>query len=254
MSWAARRRFLILFIIGAVVTAFLTILSISVFYETPSCTDDKQNQDESGVDCGGGCTKLCIAEQEPPTVLFTKALANRAGRIDVIASVENKNPTAAAKNIPYRVLLYGSNQILVQEVTGTVDLSPGATVPVFIPGINSGQQSVVNAFLTIATSSPEWYTLGVDPRIVPSVLSITQGGSTIAPRIEAVLTNGSVTALADVKVIVLVRDVQKEVIGASQTIVSTIGAQSTAKAMFIWNTPFAGVPASIEVVPIIPLP
>ena len=254
MSWAARRRFLILLIVGSCVVAFLALLSIATFYQTPSCTDSTQNQDEEGIDCGGSCPYLCTAQKQPPTVLFTKALTNSAGRTDIIASVENKNASAAAKNVPYRIMLYGANQVLLQEVTGTLDLLPGAATPVYVPGVVSGKQAVVGAFLSIASSSPQWFLMATDSRIVPRVSNTQQSGTLATPRIDAILSNPSVTDLRAVPVIVIVRGVRGEVIAASKTIVQTIPAQGEAIATFTWNSPFASAPASIEVVPIIPLP
>ncbi len=254
MSWAARRRLIVLSILGAAIAIVLAIIFTTVFYKAPSCVDGVQNQKEEGIDCGGSCAYLCAALEQPPTVLFTKALTNNAGRTDIVASIENKNATAAAKNVPYRVTLYGADQVLVQEVSGTLDLPPGATETVFIPGVTSGKQAVASAFLDIAPSAPQWFTMTTDPRVVPSVSNVTQSGTPGAPRIEAVLANGSAAALENVQVIVLVRDTRNDVIAASKTIVPTIPAQGTAKAIFTWNGAFSGVPASIEVTPIIPLP
>lgn len=254
MSWAARRRFIILLIVGAVVVAFLTIVGIATLYQAPSCTDNSQNQDEEGIDCSGPCPYLCTAEQQPPTVLFTKAIPNGAGRVDVVASVENKNATAAAKNIPYSITLYGTDQTLLQQVSGTFDLPPGATIPVFVPSILSGNQKVAGVFLEVASSSPAWFTLTTDSRVVPGVSNTTLGGSTSAPRITAILTNASAVVLTNVQVIVLVHDVQGDVIAASKTVLSKIPAQGQATATFTWNSAFSSTPTSIEVVPIIPLP
>ncbi len=254
MSWAARRRFIILCVVGAVAVAFLATAGIAIFYKAPTCADGAQNQDETGIDCGGSCAYLCREEQEPPTVLFTKAIQNGEGRVDIIAMVENKNSTAAAKNVPYRVTLYGSGQSLIQEITGTLDLPPGASVPVFVPGIVSGKQAVANAFLDIEPSSPAWFSLAADPRIIPNVSNTKQIGTASSPRIEVTLTNPSVTALANVKVIVLVHADTGDVIAASTTVVPSVPAQGRATATFTWNYAFSGVPASIEVVPIISLP
>ncbi len=253
MSWAARRRFIILFILGAIAAAFFAIVSIATFYKAPSCTDTTQNQDEEGIDCGGSCPYLCTAQRQPPTILFTKAISNGVGRTDVAALVENKNATAAAKNVPYAVTLYGDDRTILQTVSGTLDLPPGATVPVFISGVVSGNQRVANVFLDIATSSPKWFVLSPDPRIVPLVSDTKPSGTVSAPRIETVLTNQSVTRLTNVEVVVIVRDAQGIVIAASKTIVSVIPAQGQATATFTWNNAFSGVPASIEVVPVIPL-
>ena len=76
MSWAARRRFFILLILGAVVAAFIAILSIATLYKSPTCTDGVENQGEAGIDCGGPCSFLCTDLQHPPTVLFTKAFTD----------------------------------------------------------------------------------------------------------------------------------------------------------------------------------
>lgn len=254
MSWAARRRFFILLIIGAVVVAFLIVVSIASFYKAPSCTDRVQNQEETGVDCGEPCAYLCREQQQPPTVIFTKAIQNGAGRIDVIAYIENKNHNAAAKDVPYSITLYGTGQALVQKVTGTVDLLPGASVPVFVPGISSGKQKVVNAFLNIDASAPRWFYMPVDTRVVPTVFNTKQSGATTTPRIEAVLTNSSITVLTNVKAIVLVHNDKGDVIAASATVVPVIPAQGQATATFTWNEAFSATPAVIEVVPIIPLP
>lgn len=255
MSWAARRRLLILLIIAAVAAAFVATVSIATLYKTPTCTDSVENQGEAGIDCGGPCSYLCIEQQHPPTVLFTKTFTDTStGRTVVVASVENKNNVAAAKDVPYRVIVYGTNQTLIQSVSGTFDLPPGATATVFIPGILSGKQTVVSAFLNIEPTLIKWFTMTSDPRIVPGVSNTIQGGSADAPRIEAILANGSTSALANVRVVVLVRDVNKDVIATSQTIVPFIRPQSTASAIFTWNRTFPGMPASIEIVPIIPLP
>lgn len=254
MSWAARRRFIILLIIGAVVAAFLGVVSIATFYEAPSCIDGVQNQDEAGIDCGGSCAYLCIEQVQPPTVLFTKAIQNVQDRTDVIAKVENKNITAAAKDVPYRLTLYGAGQALIQQVTGTLDLPPGASVPIYVPGIVSGKQTVTSAFFEIASDAPRWFLMPSDSRNIPAVSNTVIGGSTTAPRIDAVLTNPSVTPLTNVRVIVLVHNATGDVIAASQTVIKVIPAQGSATATFTWNAEFSSVPTAVEVVPIIPLP
>ncbi len=253
MSWAARRRFIIFLILGAVIAATLSVIFVTAFYKAPSCVDGIQNQGEAGIDCGGPCPYLCNALEQPPTVLFTTVLTNNAGRTDIVASIENKNIDAAAKDVPYNVMLYGTDQTLIQEVSGTLDLPPGATETIFMPGVASGAQ-ITSAFLSIASSSPRWFTMTTDPRTIPTVSNITQSGSVDAPRIDAILTNGSVTVLENVQVIVLVRDVHNNVIAASETVVPTIPAQGTATATFTWNNAFPDTPVSVEVVPVIPLP
>ena len=253
MSWASRRRFLILFLLGSVAAAFFITLSIATFYKTPSCSDHTQNQGEVGIDCGGPCPYLCQDQERVPTVLFTKTIPNGTGRTDIVASIENVNSNAAAKNVPYTLALYGTNEVLLQQLTGTIDLPPGGTVPLFIPGVASGNQIIANAFLTIDPTMIQWFTMRSDT-IKPQVTNITLTGAAAAPRITAVLTNTSISALTNIEAVALVHNAQKDVIAASKTIIPTIPPQGQATATFTWNAQFSDVPTTIEVIPIMPLP
>lgn len=254
MSWAERRRLIILSILGAIAVAFFVTIAITVFYKTPTCTDGIQNQGEVGIDCGGSCAHLCALQVQPPVVLFTKAIVNNAGRTDIVAAVENKNVRAQSRNVPYRITLYGIRESLIQELTGVLDLPPGATTLVYLPGVMAGNQKVTQAFLSIESSAPYWLSVQKDSRLVPTVANTTLSGATSSPRIDAVLSNDSVIALYDVPVIVLVHNDRGDVIAVSKTIVPTIPAQGNATAVFTWNAAFSDMPTSIEVIPIVPLP
>lgn len=256
MSWAAKRRLTIALIVGSIIVAILAVTLIATLYKTPTCSDGVQNQDETGIDCGGSsCSYLCNAQEQAPTVLFTKTLINETGRTDIVASVVNHNTTAAAKNVPYTIRLYGNDQVLLQSVSGTVDLPPGATVSVFLSGVTTTKQPIANAFLTIDPEVPHWYTLTSDPRILPKEIGITLSGTKDNPRIDAQLANPSVKMLSNVAVVAIVRDSKtNEVIAASQTVIPLIPSQGSGTALFTWNKAFSSASTTIEVVPIMPLP
>ncbi len=254
MTWAGKRRFIVFIVIGALLIAFGAVIYIAIFYHTPTCTDAIQNQSEEGIDCGGSCPYLCTAATEPPTVLFTKTLSNGDGRVDAVALIENKNATAAAKDVPYTITLYGFGQALIARVEGKLDLPPRATVPIFMPGIALGRQAVQTAFLSIDNGAIRWYSLPSDPRVLPDISNISLAGSTSTPRVTATLSNTSVASLTNVVVAVIVRDASGNAIGASQTLLAAIPAQGRTTATFTWNAAFPGVPASIQVFPVIPLP
>ena len=254
MTWAGERRLFAFLIIGAILAALLALVFIAVFYQEPTCSDGIMNQDEEGVDCGGSCRYLCTMSVEPPTVLFTQALDNGEGRTDVIALVENKNHGIAAEDVPYMITIYGYDQSLVHTASGTFDLPPGETVPVFLPGIASGFAAVGTAFLTVDADEVKWYALPQDPRIVPRVSNTALGGTVENPRVTAVVANPDVRPMVKMRVIAVVRDASGNAIAASQTILASIPPQGEATAIFTWNSAFDGVPVSIQVLPAVPLP
>ena len=254
MTWASERQLIVFAVIGAILAVFAAAFYFSVFYRAPVCTDGVRNGKETGPDCGGTCPYLCTVEEEEATVLFTKAIGNGEGGTDVVALIENKNQGAGAREAPYSLTVYGFDQQLIQRVSGTVDLPPGATVPVFVSGIASGRAAPGTAFLTLDTSAIHWYALASDPRIVPQVSSVVITNATDAPRITATLTNSDVRAMTNVKAVVVVQNGSGNVIAASQTVLAKIPAQGSAIATFTWNVGFTDTPVKVQVLPVIPLP
>jgi hypothetical protein len=251
MSWAGRRKALIITIIALVVVAFLAVVTIAVVYKAPTCTDQKQNQDEEGVDCGGSCAYLCTAAQITPTVRFVRALSPVAGRYDVIAYIDNHNQASAAKGVRYTVELYDADHGKIASAMGTFDLPADTTVPIYLPNVYHGTAVVTQAFLTIDTDSYRWYTVKTK-HLVPTVSNIVLSNTT-TPRITAVLANPTAYPLYNVTPIVVVFDADNNAVAASQTFIPQISAQGSAQALFAWNAPFAGTPVKVEILPITPL-
>ncbi len=250
MSWAAERRTLILTIIGLVVIAALAVMLIALIYEAPSCNDGKQNQEEEGIDCGGTCTYLCSAlvPAPVPTVSFVRALALPNGRTDVIAYVENKNPTAAIEDARFIIELFSSDRTLVATQSGTIDLPPATDVPIFVPNFFSGNQEVAQAFLSFDETTLKW--MKHEPVPVTLVAKDTFISGAATPRVTAMIVNSSALPAASVKVVATVYDASGNVIAASQTLIPQISGFSEVPAVFTWNTPFSATPARIDVQPI----
>lgn len=245
MSWAAERRTLIFFILALVAGAVLAVVLISTFYETPSCADGKQNQDEEGIDCGGSCAQICTASAVPPVVDFVRAL-KQGNRVDVIAYIENPNPSAAAWGARYTVELYRQDRTVIASKQGTVDLPPAASVPVFIPGAYEGPELVVQAFLAFDDETIFW-SKNPGEYIVPTVSDV-RVGDTNPPRVTAIVSNPTATLLRSLPVTATVFDASDVVMAASRTVVDVPG-QGSANVVFTWNEAFDRTPARIDVRP-----
>lgn len=252
MSWASRRRAFIVGGILALAIGVIAVVLVATLYDTPSCTDGKQNQNEDGVDCGGPCAYLCSAQVAAPSVRFVRQLASPSGRTDVIAYLDNPNPTAAVRGARFTIELYGVDNVVVGTKEATADLPPSSTVPVFVPNFFSGYQKVARAFLTFHADSLQWFTY-TDARTIPRVIGTDiESGDT--PRITASIANDDARALYDVLLVATVFDEKGNVIAASQTVVPMMSPGSVEVAIFTWLVPFTAPPARVDVFPIIPLP
>jgi hypothetical protein len=124
MTWAERRKLtyllLILIIVGG--SAFLAIRN-AVTVE-PTCYDHKRNGDETGVDCGGGCTFYCRNELPEPKVLWVRSFKITPSMMHAVAYIEHTAPTAAARLVQYQFKIYDDKNTLIAERTGSTFLGP----------------------------------------------------------------------------------------------------------------------------------
>lgn len=252
MSWAGRRKFLIVAIIGATLAAIVAVTLIATLYKAPTCTDNKQDGTEQGVDCGGPCTYLCSTQVTAASVKFVRPVSPTPGRTDVIAYIDNPNPSAAAKAAKFTISLYGPDGVLVAQQKDSTDLPPRSTTPIYVPDFFSGFQTVAHAFLTFDDGQPQWKTYQ-DTRDVPSVENYQLLNASTTPSITATISNSAPTPFFDVKVIATVFGADGNVVAASQTVIPQIKGQSTAVATFTWNAPFAQEVARVDITPLIPL-
>src|SRR6185369_14966661 len=115
---------------------------------------------------------LCTPTLAAPSVRFVRQLTPVQGRTDVITYIDNTNTTAAMKGAAFTITLYGPDNIVIAKKSGAVDLPPKSTVPVFVPGFYSGNQTVARAFLTFDESSFYWYRY-TDARTILSTSNVS---------------------------------------------------------------------------------
>lgn len=250
-TWADKRRFYVIGGAALIGIALLTVFVISIMYEAPSCMDQKLNQDEAGIDCGGSCAYLCAHEVQEPRVTFARTIENGSGRTDVIAYIENRNQSAEAKSARYTVEVFDETGNLLGTKEGTMDLPARSTVSLFIPGIYQGIGTAPRAFVSFADDTKWRNARGGENAIAVSQADLVLGDR---PRVNAILSNISPTAVYNKTVIATVFNQEGVAIAASQTVVREISGRGTATAVFTWNQPFAGTAARVEVTSVPSLP
>src|SRR3989344_7111281 len=102
MTWAFKRQifYILVFIVFVGVFGFL-IFSPNL-NKAPSCIDNKQNGNETGIDCGGSCAKACLTQVDQVSVLWARAFKVVSGHYNAIAYLENHNKNTAINKINYR--------------------------------------------------------------------------------------------------------------------------------------------------------
>lgn len=249
LSWAAKRKTLYALVFVTVGLLFIAAPTTYVLYRAPTCGDGKQNQSEQGVDCGGPCTNLCQEKELEPIVLWQRSFEVGPGAHTVVAYVQNPNIDSAAIQVPYLFRLYNSEQLLIGERTGRIDLPPNTSFPIFEANVPSGKQIPARVSFEFR-AKPYWVRQkGVFPdvRINKVVLSRENAN----PLLSAEIENKGLNAYNRVPVIAILYDTAGNAVAASRTVLDSIEGQSSQPVVFTWPKPFGTIISEKEIVPIL---
>jgi hypothetical protein len=124
VSWRARRQLIALLII-AIPLAGIGFWIVSRALPASSCVDNRQNQGELGVDCGGPCAPCELKNPKPITLFWARLVPVRTNSYDLVALVQNSNEVLSSPKVEYEFSLFdgltpvitkkGSTFIFAQE-------------------------------------------------------------------------------------------------------------------------------------------
>lgn len=250
MSWASRRRWLYA---GGVFLFFAIVVGIPMtiwIYEPPSCSDGKQNQEETAIDKGGPCPLLDERILSPSSTLWARAFSVRGGLYSAVAYIENPNEGAGVRAVNYRFGLYDERNVLVAERRGKTFIIPGGITPVFEGAIGTGHRSVARTYFEF-TSRTVWERL----ENAASVLSVNNKNVTdvdSTPRLTARVKNTSVAAVLDPSFVAVVFDPAGNAFVASATTLPRLAPNEEKEIVFTWPDPFPATVGRIDILPLLP--
>ncbi len=243
-AWAMRRRMLVIGTIVALVIVLLIAGYFKYFYAAPTCFDDKQNSDELGIDCGGGCTRICAFTMQEPRVDWVKSFKVVDGQYNAVAYIENPNRNGAAPTFEYSLTLEDNNGVIAER-TGTTILPADNIYPIFEGRILTGGRIPTKTNITFkkpdlwlpSTKAREQFTL-----IDRGEIKNADG----APRLQSSLRNNSLLPARNVEVVATIFDALGTPLTASRTF-TDFAPQTVSDVIFTWPEPIATTVRSCEV-------
>lgn len=233
--WAVRRRLTYLLGVFIVLAVIIGVPLAFYLYEPPTCFDDRRNQGEGGVDCGGPCARLCPNDSLPFVVDWTQKFKVTSSLWSVAAHVQNPNYSSGARDVPYLFELYDTEGVLIAQRRGRVTVKPRASFTIFEGGflIERDPARVLFTF----TENPVYEKMdATTPELI--VVNRVLSGEENRPRLEAVIRNNSVKDVVTVPVTAVIFDKEGNAIAASKTIVDRIDSNKSANVAFTWPEPF----------------
>jgi hypothetical protein len=250
MNWALRRQifYVVILILFFAVFAFL-IISPS-FKKAPTCADNIQNGDETGVDCGGSCPNACLALVSPISILWARAFEVVPGHYNAVAYLVNHNKNAAVEKVNYRFRFADANNIYIGKREGSTFIPPGGNFAVFEPGIDIGNSIPVYTTFEL-TETPVWLQVPQDKidQLKVLISNIQLQGETSSPRLSATIRNNSLFTIPNVNVIALLYDNLGNAISASSTYLNQLAPLQNTDINFTWPGTFSSAVVAKEIIP-----
>lgn len=248
MSWGTNRRNAVLLTTFFIIFIPVAFIAFILFYNPPTCFDGKQNGNESGVDCGGSCQLVCTTQAYDPVVLWERYFLVDEGVYNVLAYVENPNPTAEVAGARYAFKLYNEENVLIGEKAGVVTLGPKSVRPIIETGIETFRQVPTRVSFEF---QEQFVFEKKDPKDALVVIKDEEIENELtAPRVNAKIQNISLQNLRDIDVIVIAYDVFDNVLGTSSTYVPTLVSEEVRDIVFTWPQPFPEDVVRLEVIPV----
>jgi hypothetical protein len=227
--------FLYLVVLAALVFGFYRLF----LRPTPSCTNGIQDQNETGIDCGGVCGNVCLSAANPLEVP-EKALVFHpaASHTVLLGEVRNPNADIAALNFGYHFDLYDASGTLVGTVQGDSYLY-GSEIR-YLAAFDDAPVAAAATRAELVLEVPEWIAATQFPRppldIQDSRVATTTGMFSVTGH----AVNRDTLALPHVTVLALFHGRFGEIAGVSQTELDNVAA-GEARAFTIVHPALPGV-------------
>ncbi|MFA6257372.1 MAG: hypothetical protein WC646_03680 [Candidatus Paceibacterota bacterium] len=251
MTWALKRQIfyviiLILFIAGS---GFLILYP--KFNKAPTCSDFRQNGDETGVDCGGSCLRACVAELDDLSVVWARSFKVIPGRYNAVAYVTNHNKKAAVRKINYRFRFGDANNVYIGKREGSTFIPPGGNFAIFEPGIDIGNSVPVYTTFEF-TSPPEWLQVPQEKinQLKIAVSNLTLKDETTAPRLSATIKNNSLFTVKNLGVVAILYESSGNAVSTSRTYLNELAPLEIKDINFTWPEAFGSTIVEQEIIPI----
>jgi hypothetical protein len=255
ISWASKRKITYALILISIIIIVIIVPLFYFFYKAPTCFDIKQNGSETGIDCGGKCTRLCQSAFLPPRIEWGGAKFEKVadGLYNVASYIVNPNINGGAVDVPYKITLYDDKGIFIVQKTGKVDLYPRRNSLAFSSSVKTDKRIPAKATFEFL-SAPDWF------KATDSLLGIVvQNKQYIennnGSNLQVDFVNRTLYPYFNVFVSVILYDIGGNVIGFSQTKVDSIQPSksisqvSVGSAFYTWPINRNNKLTTIEVLP-----
>ncbi len=204
-------------------------LLLSTFYflllmPAPTCFDNKKNQGEVEIDCGGPCEACAIKKLKPLEVLPLQLFDAGDGRTTVLMQVQNVNPNYGARSFGYTIRFADIEGNELLATTGNASIYAGELRGVVLPVLAVQFGKIFRSNIEIQNVAWESRASLVRPEVQTRELKTSVAGAFAS--VEGLVQNNNPYGLATAVVNAALLDREGLYLNASRTNIENIPAFS----------------------------
>lgn len=243
MKWRTKRKLIYTILAISPLLVIAGIVYAATFFPSPTCNDGVQNQNETGIDCGGVCERLCQVDLSQPDIIWDQAFEVSDSVHNLAALVDNPNQSLIARDVPYRFRVFDQDNILISERYGQMDILPQPTTIAFESGVDTDGRSISRVDFTFL-DPPFWERFSMNEVRFSTAnrdLDVPEN-----PRLSVDVTNTNTQPFRDIRLTALVLSNSGQVIHVSQTLIEGLDVQETESVIFTWRKSFPETSGSYQ--------
>jgi len=245
MSWAQRRKTTYIFSILLFFAIIFAIILFSIFNTAPTCFDGIQNQNETGIDCGGPCNLLCRAAYSNPVVIWGPRWEKINGVYNFLTYAQNPNIGVGAKDVVYLFKVYDKDGVLLYQKNGTTIIPANNNFVIFENSVDFNDKIPVRAEFDF-TKNITWEKMeATQSSIVVVSKNLTDD---VEPKLLVTLSNSTHKSISNIESVAILYDENNNAVAFSKTKTDSISAGGTSDIVFTWPGKFESKIVRIDIV------
>lgn len=148
------KQFSYLFLYFLVLTSLGAGAYLSFFADAPNCFDAIQNQNETGIDCGGACIDCDLKSAKLQYVGSAEVLPAGRFKATVVAEIENTSKTYGVSRFEYTISVFSPFDTSLGTFTGVSSIRPGERKYLVVPAVSIDAPDIKR--VSVSFANEEW--------------------------------------------------------------------------------------------------
>lgn len=236
MNWRLKRQLAILSIV-VLITGGVIFLFFYQFAPEATCFDNKINQEETDIDCGGPCMPCALKNPKEISVFWSKFVKFSPGAFDVAAYLKNPNEFLGASEVSYQFELVDQIGASVAIRRGKTFFLPGEEIYVVESNLATSREPVAVNF---KITDIKWvFGEFRRPDMIVGERNFEKiGEDSVETTLETSVQNRSIYDFGVVEIDVLVLDISENLLGIQKSIEKNFLAGEKRAFEFSWPGDF----------------